>query len=90
MSIMQMKGVVDLVVEEAMAKEDQIAMEEVEVLCVFQINITHSNSTDQNPFDDSMFLQISIGNVKGTMIVMDATTREETQIMRLGETLIMT
>lgn len=31
MSIMQMKGVVDLVVEEDMAKEDQIAMEEAVV-----------------------------------------------------------
>ena len=54
-----------------------------QALCIVIVQI-------QNSFDDPMFLQIFIGNVKGTMIVMDATTQEETQIMRLGETLIMT
>ena len=37
-----------------------------------------------------MFLQTTIGNDKETMIAMAAITQEETQIMSLGETLIVT
>lgn len=37
-----------------------------------------------------IFLQTTIGNVKETTIAMAVITQEETQIMSLGETLIMT